>query len=148
MIGVENPLNVVTLSLCGRPLCLGNLYAPTCKHVPGSIHFAGLCGQRCHFALCRFWRHGMPIAGSLTPLQDEMLGRGKRKSSRGILEGFNWTVLRSGLCEWLSKMAARTHFMWESAEQISECTEGGGGRGGEPPWKAAVWRNVTVLKRD
>lgn len=37
--------------------------------------------------------------------------------------------------------------MWESAEQISECTEGEAGGGCELPWKAAVWRNVTVLKR-
>lgn len=37
--------------------------------------------------------------------------------------------------------------MWESAEQISECTEGGGGGGCELPSKAEVWRNVTVLKR-
>lgn len=36
--------------------------------------------------------------------------------------------------------------MWESAEPISECTEGGGGGGFELPWKAAVWKNITVLK--
>ena len=36
--------------------------------------------------------------------------------------------------------------MWESAELISECTEGGAGGGCELPWKAEVCRNVSVLK--
>lgn len=57
-------------------------------------------------------------------------------------------VPRSGWCEGLSKMAARTHFMWESAEPLRmHEREGGGAQEGclESPRNAALAEGSPAL---
>lgn len=72
-------------------LCLGNLYARanTCIAAFTSL----FCGQTCHFALCRFQRRCMTLAGSLTPLQDEVF----REREEEIIQGSFGRFL-SGWC--------------------------------------------------
>lgn len=77
----------------------------------------------------------------------EVKGEERGNRPREFWKVFKYMVLHSCLCEWLSKMAARTHFMWESAEQISECTEGGRGRRIRTAFESGGLENVTVLKR-